>query len=151
MDNLITALAPVFAAGFAVQQFLEIPATVIDLSGNEQLQKFKKAVLGIIGAVIGLVLAGYFGDLRILKILSPTTDTAAGIKAYLDIFVTGLVISAGTEGVNSILKFLKYSKEDKKNEAAASAPKNLSTGAPAPQAATTPVPTAKALADMNFK
>ncbi len=27
------------------------------------------------------------------------------------------VISAGTEGVNSILKFLKYAKEDKKNDA----------------------------------
>jgi hypothetical protein len=32
--------------------------------------------------------------------------------------VTVLVISAGTEGVNSILKFLGYAKEDKKAQAA---------------------------------
>jgi hypothetical protein len=36
----------------------------------------------------------------------------------VDTIVTALVLSAGTEGTNSIVKFLKYLKEDKKTSAA---------------------------------
>jgi hypothetical protein len=151
MDKLIAALAPVFAAGFAVQQFLEIPGTLIDIYGGAQAQKYKKVILGVIGAVIGFVLAYYLDDLRVLKILIDSMKNATGLKAGLDIFVTGLIISAGTEGVNSILKFLKYSKEDKKNEAAAGQPSNNAPEAPTARAATTPVPTADALSSMNLK
>lgn len=43
-----------------------------------------------------------------------------------DVIVTALVLSAGTEGFNSILKFLGYSKEDKKAQAVES----LKTGVP---------------------
>ena len=39
-----------------------------------------------------------------------------------DLIGLALVLSAGTEGVNSILKFFKYSKEDKKATAAANDP-----------------------------
>src|SRR5690242_9796129 len=106
MEKLVTALAPVFAAGFAIQQFLEIPGTLIDIYGGTKFQQYKKAILGIIGGVIGFILAGYIDDLRVLKILVATMNNATGIQAALDIFVTGLIISAGTEGVNSILKFL---------------------------------------------
>jgi hypothetical protein len=35
----------------------------------------------------------------------------------VDVIVTALVLSAGTEGFNSILKFLGYAKEDKKAQA----------------------------------
>lgn len=156
MDKLITALAPVFAAGFAVQQFLEIPGTLIDVI--ERAQKYKKIILGIIGAVIGCSLAWWSEDLRVLKILLTHTVTdAAGkattvvpnINSYVEIPVTGLIISAGTEGVNSILKFLKYSKEDKKNAAAASDPESPTGGEPAKSTAAKP--SSKALQNMNLK
>jgi hypothetical protein len=65
-DTVAEALTPVFAAGFAVQQFL----------------------------------------------------AADGIYPRLDVFVTALILSAGTEGFNSIMKFLGYAKEGKKAEAA---------------------------------
>jgi hypothetical protein len=32
----------------------------------------------------------------------------------VDVLVTGLVVSGGTEGFNSIMKFLGYKKEEKK-------------------------------------
>jgi hypothetical protein len=41
-----------------------------------------------------------------------------------DSILTGLIISSGTEGVNSILKFLKFKKEETKNEAARTASSN---------------------------
>jgi len=37
---------------------------------------------------------------------------------FIDGVVTGLIISAGTEGFNSIMKFLGYAKEEKKGDAA---------------------------------
>lgn len=151
MDKLILALVPVFAAGFAIQQFLEIPGTLIDIIGGDTSQKYKKVILGIIGVAVGCFLVLGVDDLRILRILFTHTETdAAGkvttvvpnIKAYIDVPVTSLILSAGTEGLNSILKFLKYSKEDKKNEAAASSPKDSSPEAPTPQ---------KALNNINLK
>jgi hypothetical protein len=64
----------------------------------------------------------------------------------LDVLISALVLSAGTEGVNSILKFFKYSKEDKKATAASKEPTtalaaNVVAG----------VPTADALKRMNLK
>lgn len=138
MDSLAVALGPVFATGFAAQQFLEILEQVLfvvfpfvfwgltwvrakfkrDVDGTKSkadkikgnADKIKKAVLGIFSLIIGLLLAWKAG----LRVLQPL-----GIKntGSLDIFVTGLIISAGTEGVNSIMKFLGYSKEKKKGEA----------------------------------
>ncbi|MGD0174859.1 MAG: hypothetical protein ABSC61_10630 [Anaerolineales bacterium] len=37
---------------------------------------------------------------------------------FLDAVTTGLIVSAGTEGLNSILKLLGYLKEDRKAAAA---------------------------------
>jgi hypothetical protein len=126
LDKIITALAPVFAAGFAVQQLLEILTSFFDLDSKEVFQKYKKPILGAVAFGLGLALASQLnpGVLGILK--------AEGAKApdrTLDVLATALIISAGTEGVNSILKFLKYSKEDKKREAASADPKaSLPTG-----------------------
>ena len=54
MDKLVTALAPVFAAGFAVQQLLEILTSIFNLDTRPAFQNWKKAILGIISLVIGL-------------------------------------------------------------------------------------------------
>jgi hypothetical protein len=102
--SLIKALVPAFAAGFAVQRLLEIADPLLDKAKN------KKAILGVLSLIVGLALA-VAGKLRVLLPLN--TD----IGPVLDYLVTGLFISAGTEGFNSILKFLSYKKEEKKAEA----------------------------------
>jgi len=141
MDQLTTALAPIFVAGFAVQQFLEILTAVLNIDSNASFEKYKKAILGVASLVLGLVLAGCICKFRIL--------TALNIGPYpkLDVLISGLVLSAGTEGVNSILKFFKYSKEDKKATAAA---KTDGGGGLAANVAAG-VPTAEALKRMNRK
>ncbi|KAA3660770.1 MAG: hypothetical protein DWQ04_18455 [Chloroflexi bacterium] len=107
MDQLIKAFGPVFAAGFAVQQLLEIISPLA-----EKFPANKKLVLGFLSLAVGLALAGWGGFSILLPLgFTSTTD-------FIDVFVTGLVISAGTEGVNSIMKFLGYTKENKKGEAA---------------------------------
>jgi hypothetical protein len=108
MESL-NPLAPIFAASVAVQQVLEVFSVVIEKRVGETR---KKAALGIIGFVVGILLAWAFGldvmDYFKLNSKIPGVDTV----------VTALVLSAGTEGTNSIVKFLKYLKEDKKATAA---------------------------------
>lgn len=109
MDPL-NPLAPMFAASVAVQQILEVCSVLIEKI--EVRESNKKAVLGVIGFLVGIVLAWAFGldvmDYFKLNSQIPGVDT----------IVTALVLSAGTEGTNSIVKFLKYLKEDKKATAA---------------------------------
>lgn len=112
MDNasLISALGPAFAAGFAVQRLLEIlDPLVAKLLGEDR----KKIYLGLLSLLAGLGLT-YGAGLKVLAYL--VTDKTGGVFRYLDLLVTALVISAGTEGFNSILKFLSYKKEEKKAE-----------------------------------
>jgi hypothetical protein len=136
VDKLITALAPVFAAGLGIQQLMEMLSPLLDKISAD----YKKIIIGLMSLVVGLLLA-FNADLHVLQSL--------GLDGHptIDHWVTGFIISGGTEGVNSILKFLKYSKEDKKNEAAAKTPSNAN----AVHAATVPVPTKAALTDMNLK
>jgi hypothetical protein len=119
----MTALGPAFAAGFAVQQLLEIADPLIALLGLTATAK--KALLGFLSLCIGLTIA-YVCGLRVLQALESSTTQVPG-----DLFVTGVVISAGTEGFNSIMKFLGYSKDAKKAAAAAQV---AAAGKPALQA-----------------
>jgi hypothetical protein len=109
MNTKLTAL---FAAGFAVQQLLELATAILDLDGNPTFQKYKKAILGLLSLATGLLLGGFVSELRVLSALGVTASGPT------DVCLTGLVLSAGTEGINSILKFAKYSKEDKKTTVA---------------------------------
>jgi len=107
METLVKALGPAFAAGLAVQQLLEVlDPLIMKIIGTAD----KKLVLGIVAFLFGLVLAFGTG----LHVLEPLGVANAGIW---DTVVTGLLISAGTEGINSVLKFLGYSKEKEKAEA----------------------------------
>lgn len=105
MEKLIGALGPAFATGFAVQRLLEIldPITPARLRPER-----KKSILGIISLICGFAAAYWLKETRVLSLL--------GIQnvEILDFVVTGLIISAGTEGFNSILKFLSYKKEETK-------------------------------------
>jgi hypothetical protein len=107
MDNLATSLSPAFAAGFAVQRILELFDGVLSAVKN------KKLVCNIISLVTGLALAK-FGNLHVLASLSGSSN----ISLWIDVPVTGLIVSGGTEGLNSIMKFLSYKKEDQKVETA---------------------------------
>jgi hypothetical protein len=109
MDQLVVALGPAFAAGFAIQRLLEILDPILDRV--KLIREYKKIALAIVSLIVGAILALGVG----LRVLLPL-----GIAdAYsLDIFVTALIISAGSEGFNSIMKFLGYAKEGKKADAA---------------------------------
>lgn len=107
MESLVFAIAPVFVAGFAVQQLLELISPII-----ERISSNKKPILNLFSLFFGLTLAGWGG----FSVLLPLGFSSA--PDLIDVIVTGLVVSAGTEGINSILKFLGYTKEKKKAEAA---------------------------------
>jgi hypothetical protein len=141
MDKLIPAFAPIFAAGFAVQQLLEIITSFLDLDTRPNFQKYKKPILGGVALALGCALASELANLGVLHTLKGVPYNASDpLFNILDFIVTALVISAGTEGVNSIMKFLKYAKEDKKREAAGADPQSASPGAGGP--ALTAVPAA---------
>jgi hypothetical protein len=107
----VIALASAFAAGFAVQQAIEI----LDATIFSRWSPVKKRIaLAWVSAILGVAFA-YFGDIKILDSLDQSPDRTA--PPFIDFLVSALVISAGTEGVNSLLKFLQYKKEEQKGEA----------------------------------
>jgi hypothetical protein len=108
MEQLVVALGPAFAAGFAIQRLLEILDPFFEM---ERVKESKKMILGLVSLAVGLLLAFGIG----LRVLQPLGVFSSD---YLDAIVTGLIISAGSEGFNSILKFLGYAKEGKKADAA---------------------------------
>jgi hypothetical protein len=111
MDILVTALGPVLAAGLALQQLLEILSPLVERITREN-EKAKKSVLGLVSLFVGFGLS-FGAGLRVLTALGANTP-------YLvDGLVSGLIISGGTEGINSIMKFLGYTKEKEKANAAA--------------------------------
>ncbi len=107
MDKLVTALGPVFAAGFAAQQLLEILSPIVT-----KLRLNKKITMGLVSIVFGFVLSFGAG----LRVLEPLGVSNAGLW---DVIVSALIVSAGTEGINSVMKFLGYAKEIKGSELAA--------------------------------
>jgi uncharacterized membrane protein YraQ (UPF0718 family) len=113
MNELVMALIVPFVAGFIVQRFLDI----IDPLTSKLIRdaNTKKIVLGIASLTIGCILA-YNLKLKIFHTLLKRTDEA---KLWLDYLFTGIFISGGTEGFNSLLKFANYKKEASKAEAAA--------------------------------
>lgn len=107
MDELARALGPAFAAGFAIERLLEILDPLLkELPGLEK-PKSKKIVLGLVSLAVGLLLAWLAG----IRVLQPLGVTTVGV---VDIIATGLIVSAGTEGLNSIMKFIEYGKEGTK-------------------------------------
>jgi len=113
MDQLTTSLGPVFVAGFAVQQLLEILTSVLNLDSNVRFENYKKAILSVASLAMGFLLASQIPSLRVLH----AVDSKNVLNGW-DLVITAFVLSAGTEGLNSIVKFMKYSKEDKKATAA---------------------------------
>jgi hypothetical protein len=111
MDELVRAFAPAFAAGFALQRLAELLDPILDPVIGKR-PALKKAVLNLAALIVGIILAAA-ASVRVMRPLSPD------VPSWLDIVATGLFISGGTEGFNSLMKFLGYKKEEKKREAAA--------------------------------
>jgi hypothetical protein len=107
MDELLKALGPAFAASFAIQRLLEVLDPILSKVIKDEN---KKIVFGLISLIIGLVFA-IGAPLYVLKALG------VGDGGLVDAIVTALIISVGTEGLNSILKFLGYVKDEKRAEA----------------------------------
>lgn len=108
MSKLLLALAPAFAAGFALQRLLEILDPILE---KTRIVNSKKTIFGLISLAAGLGLAAS-PKIRVLtQLVAPDT-----VPSLLDYLVTALIVSGGTEGFNSILKFLNYKKEETKGE-----------------------------------
>lgn len=110
MEKLVVALGPAFAAGFAIQRLMELLDAFL---GGSLPDASKKRV----AALISLAFAGLVTFVGGVRVLYPLGMSGSSL---MDGLVTMLVISAGTEGLNSIMKFLGYAKENKKAAAAAS-------------------------------
>ena len=124
MDPLIKALAPVIAAGLALQQLFELIDPFLD-----QLSKTAKSyATSIISLVVGFLLA-WLGGFQVLGALG------VDVPSVVEFFVTGLIISGGTETVNALLKYLGYAKENKKGEAKQRARSDPPSGVSGEQAA----------------
>ncbi len=104
MDRLLLALGPAFAAGVAVQRALDVLRPLIDrVVSAARLE----ATMIWLSLLAGLVFA-FFGGLRVLQ---PMGFTGA---EWVDIVISALFISSGTESFNSIIKFLGYAKASQK-------------------------------------
>jgi hypothetical protein len=115
MDDFVKSLIGPFAAAFIVQRFLEIidPLTIKFIKDGNS----KKIVLGLVSLCIGWALAGTT-DIEIFHVLLKLPADAR-LPGWLDNLFTGIFISAGTEGFNSLMKFANYKKEASKADAAA--------------------------------
>jgi len=107
--TLVKAFGPAFAAGFALQRLLEILDPFLD---RIKKGEHKRIVLGLTSFAAGLGLAAW----PKIRVLTPLV-TPESAPELLDYLVTALVVSGGTEGFNSIIKFLSYKKEETKEEA----------------------------------
>ncbi len=143
MDELIKALAPAFAVGLALQALVEwldnwvvglvnllrgmVPGwkktptkdaynqlTVIQQQEeDEEAKKHKKAVIRTISVVLGTLLALSL-QIHVLKALNLTIPLGLD---FIDLLVSGLVISLGTDGVNQVVKFVEQAKNNQENDA----------------------------------
>jgi hypothetical protein len=112
MDALVLALAPAFVCGFAIQRLLELVDPAVDRffpGTGEKKARWKKGILGIVAIIGGLIFAAVG-----IRVLDPISEHP--LPDWIDFVATGLVVSAGTEGLNSIMKFLGYKKEEQKVE-----------------------------------
>jgi hypothetical protein len=96
--DLPAQLSILYIVGFAIQQALELVGVWIEGGPASKTGK----IIFRFGAVVLALTACLVSGALVLKI----TDSA-----WLNYVVSILVIASGTEGINSIVKFLAYTKE----------------------------------------
>jgi hypothetical protein len=109
LATMAQSLAVPFAAGFVVQRVLEIADPFFP--NSVQHPNRKKILMGILSLILGWVFA--FCGVRVFGPLG-----FLGNYCFADSLLSGIFISAGTEGFNSLLKFANYQKEASKADAA---------------------------------
>jgi hypothetical protein len=126
MNEITKSLATCFATGFAVQQAVEIVSSCLSLrkEWDSNIQR-KKAVLSLTAFGLSLLFVCSL-KLDVIQPLRGDSALPTGWPLYMQGLVTVVFISAGTEGFNSLLKWLSYKKEDAK---ATAADKKIKAGA----------------------
>lgn len=120
LTNYVGGLAPAFIAGFGVQQTVEVIDSLItwlgswDPSKADDVRK-KKAILSLVSVAIAAVLTGLGGGS--IDVLKPFVKEGYQWGLFGGL-ITVIFISGGTEGFNSLMKWLSYKKEDAKATAA---------------------------------
>lgn len=107
MNPLVESLGPVFIAGFALQQLLELLDPIFDRVLKSQKDWLMSGLAFFLGLGITLVLG--------LRVLAPFGLTRA---SWLDALLTALLISSGTKWLNDLLKIISYKKQELKARAA---------------------------------
>ena len=116
IQTVTIALAPAFGVGVGIQHLNELlDALFSTLSGSNT--NLKKLLMGFSSLIFGCIATVAF-KLDIVGALGGVASTDAAW--VLNVFVTALIISTGTEGINSIVKFLGYAKDQKKATAGSS-------------------------------
>lgn len=139
------------AIGFGAQQFLQVIADPVTSTFISSLKSkspesrpdstallpwgisdvdAKKAILGGISFVLGLLIASSITRVRVLK--AANLDLPGG---GWDLFITALTISAGNEGINSVVKLVQYIKDAVKTRT----PPSVAQNSPVPQAPAQPL------------
>src|SRR5689334_18721055 len=108
------AASAALVVAFTIQQTVEIVDTwasaVLDTDKDPEKARWKKAVLKLISLALGIYAATAMG-----------VDVLAGVTSIGQQWhpaITSIALAGGTEGVNSLLKYAGYAKENKKNQAA---------------------------------
>ena len=117
LQNVTKALAPAFGVGIGIQHLNELLDAFFSTFAGNNVNR-KKLLMGASSLIFGCAATVAF-KLDIVGALRGDTN-ASGVVWLLNVFVTALIISTGTEGINSIVKFLGYAKDQKKASAASS-------------------------------
>ena len=108
------AVSAALVVAFAIQQIIEIldsiSSVVFDTDKQPELVGKKKLLLKLCSLGLGIFAAA-----------AMNIDVLAGVTAIASQWhlpISAVALAGGTEGVNSVLKYLGYAKENKKNDAA---------------------------------
>lgn len=120
MSGYISGLAPAFIAGFGVQQTIEVFDSVVSWKSkwnpsNQDDMLKKKALLSCMSVLTATVLVLFGGGQ--IDVLKPFLDAKYQWGLFGGV-ITVIFISGGTEGFNSLMKWLSYKKETAKATAA---------------------------------
>lgn len=105
----MTKFNGVFIAAFVIQRVIELVDPLFERS--EHLKAWKKFYFGLIGFGLGLLLASLSATFRLLTLLEIPSST------FLDVLVSALALSAGTDALNALLKLLSYKRDAARSRA----------------------------------
>jgi hypothetical protein len=99
------SLTVAFIAALALQHLTELLDSLVNLADPTAK---KKLFIGVSTLIVAGVIESCEPSLRVLAVFIPK------VHPTIDTVITALIVSAGTDGFNSILKFANYKKEDAK-------------------------------------